>query len=224
MDTNGHWATRRTGLVPTPPPAVRHSKRSVLDEAGRPTAPEPPQETSFTAGGLAVGRHLVDVHNHYRGELQALRGLLDQVVQGIATAERARGEINQFALRANNWTLGGVCQQKCVSFTDHHTAEDSSIFPHLRARQRSLRDVLDRLDAEHHLIGDVLEEIDASLIHLARNPTDIGPVSEAVDLLTDTLLSHFAYEERELLGPLAQHGFFPGQVTPDQGGGRRVGR
>jgi hypothetical protein len=28
-----------------------------------------------------------------------------------------------------------------------------------------------------------------------------------VDLLTDTLLSHLAYEERELIGPLARHGF-----------------
>ena len=26
------------------------------------------------------------------------------------------------------------------------------------------------------------------------------------------LLSHFANEERELVGPLARHGFFPGQV------------
>ena len=29
-----------------------------------------------------------------------------------------------------------------------------------------------------------------------------------VDLLTDTLLSHLAYEERELLHPLARHGFY----------------
>ncbi len=29
----------------------------------------------------------------------------------------------------------------------------------------------------------------------------------AVDLLTDTLLSHLAYEERELAHPLAEFGF-----------------
>lgn len=28
-----------------------------------------------------------------------------------------------------------------------------------------------------------------------------------MDLLTDTLLSHLSYEERELLGPLARHAF-----------------
>lgn len=37
-------------------------------------------------------------------------------------------------------------------------------------------------------------------------------MTEAIDLLTDTLLSHFAYEERELVGPLARHGFFTGQI------------
>ena len=32
-------------------------------------------------------------------------------------------------------------------------------------------------------------------------------MQQAVDLLTDTLLSHLSYEERELIGPLARHGF-----------------
>ena len=32
-------------------------------------------------------------------------------------------------------------------------------------------------------------------------------VQRSVDLLTDTLLSHLAYEERELVGPLARQGF-----------------
>ena len=29
-----------------------------------------------------------------------------------------------------------------------------------------------------------------------------------MDLLTDSLLSHFSYEERELVEPLARHGFY----------------
>lgn len=58
----------------------------------------------------------------------------------------------------------------------------------------------------------LLESVDTALVHLARHPTDYGPITEAVDLLTDTLLSHFAYEERELVGPLARFGFYPGQV------------
>ncbi len=34
----------------------------------------------------------------------------------------------------------------------------------------------------------------------------------AVEALSSALLSHFAYEERELVGPLSRHGFYPGQI------------
>jgi hypothetical protein len=193
-------------------PSARLSKRTMLDEASRPTTPEPAPEVSFTPHGILVGRHLVDVHEHYRGELRELRGLLKRVAQGVITAGQARGELNEFALRANNWAFGEMCQRQCVSFVEHHTLESGSIFPHLGSRQRSLQDVLDRLDAEHHVIGQVLKDLDAALVHLARNPTELDPITEAVDLLTDTMLSHFAYEERELIAPLARYGFYPGQV------------
>ncbi len=37
---------------------------------------------------------------------------------------------------------------------------------------------------------------------------DYGHVIElGIDLPTDTLMSHLAYEERELFRPLAEHGF-----------------
>jgi hypothetical protein len=152
------------------------------------------------------------VHDHYRGELQELRGLLGRVAHGAITAGQARSELNRFALRANNWTVGGLCQRQCVALLEHHLAEDGSIFPHLRRRQPSLQPVLNRLAAEHNVIGEVLEDIDAALIHLAQNPTELGPISDVVDLLTDTMLSHFAYEERELVASVTQHGFYPGQV------------
>ena len=39
---------------------------------------------------------------------------------------------------------------------------------------------------------------------LVADPLRIDDVARAVDLLTDTLLSHLSYEERELVGPLAR--------------------
>ena len=39
-------------------------------------------------------------------------------------------------------------------------------------------------------------------------PDTGAQVQAAVDLLTDTLLSHLAYEERELVEPLARLGFY----------------
>jgi len=49
-------------------------------------------------------------------------------------------------------------------------------------------------------------------VHLVSEPRDIDRVSAAVDLLADTLLSHLAYEEAELVEPLARLGFYDSQV------------
>ena len=71
--------------------------------------------------------------------------------------------------------------------------------------------MIDRLAEEHVVIHDVLEEVDRRLVDLvAAGPAAAGAALEAlaqqVDVLTDTLLSHLAYEERELLHPLATFG------------------
>ena len=70
--------------------------------------------------------------------------------------------------------------------------------------------MIDRLEEEHETIADVLERVDRALVALvAAAATTASPAcGRAVDLLTDTLLSHLAYEERELVEPLARHGFY----------------
>jgi iron-sulfur cluster repair protein YtfE (RIC family) len=209
-----HWVVRRTGIRPTPAPdpAQWRSGRTVLDEATRPVGAEPAAGVSFSRIGLAVGSHLVDVHDHYRAELAEVRTVLTKVREGTTSIGQARAGLNATALRANDWTLAGVCQAECRSLTQHHEMETQAVFPHLRRSHRSLEAVIDRLNTEHRAIHELLEEIDAALVELARRPGDYHRIGQAIDLLTDTLLSHFAYEERELIGPLAQYGFFPGQV------------
>ncbi|RKR87836.1 hemerythrin HHE cation binding domain-containing protein [Micromonospora pisi] len=212
MTDTQHWLTARTGLVPTPPPQTRHSTTEVWDESTRPTAPEPDRETRFTGRGLSAGKHLIEVHNHYRAELTRVRDILEQVRANAMDVGVARGELNAMTLRSNNWTLGSICQSYCLSLTQHHTMESGGIFPHLRASDQGLAAVIERLDQEHQVIHDVLEAVDQALVDLVRHPEDLSGVQEAVDVLTDALLSHLAYEERELVGPLSRFGFFGGQV------------
>ena len=64
------------------------------------------------------------------------------------------------------------------------------------------------------MIADVLEQVDEALVGMvggdgygAAGREALDELQRAVDLLTDTLLSHLSYEERELVHPLAQHGF-----------------
>jgi iron-sulfur cluster repair protein YtfE (RIC family) len=93
--------------------------------------------------------------------------------------------------------------------TNHHTLEDRSVFPHIRRHDPQLVPVLDRLEAEHETIAELLERVDQALVGLVTPGGDgIVGVNAAIDLLTDALLSHFSYEERELIEPLARYGFY----------------
>ncbi len=213
-DTTSMPDQRLTGLdvAPTPEPSARHGADMPWDESSRPTASAPGGlQPAYTDTGRAVARHLVDVHDALRSELAQVRTLVEQVRSGLAPGA-ARSVLHDLALRQNDWTLGAYCQSYCRFVTGHHSLEDHQIFPHLRSSESSLSPVIDRLQEEHVTIHGVIDAVDKALVRLAEDNRDLGPLEEAVDLLSDTLLSHLSYEERELLGPLARHGFYPGQV------------
>jgi hypothetical protein len=88
----------------------------------------------------------------------------------------------------------------------HHTLEDQGLFPHLRSADLRLRPVIDRLQQEHLTIHDVLEGVDQALVQFVSVPDGMAGLRAAVDLLSDALLSHLAYEERELVEPIARLG------------------
>lgn len=211
-DNKTSAAESELGVTPTPDDGTRLSPRMPWDESTRPTAPPAPVGLRYTPRGRAVSRHLVDVHDQLRAELRQIRDLMDRVNQGTLGIDAARSQLNRMTLRQNNWTLGAYCEAYCRVVTQHHTLEDEGIFAHLRSVDSGLAPVLDRLEDEHRVIHDVLEGVDRALARLAANPDDHTELSRAVDLLTDTLLSHFAYEERELLEPLARHGMYEGQL------------
>jgi hemerythrin-like domain-containing protein len=177
---------------------------TVWDESQRPTGPAPDPAVPLTAAQRASGQHLVEVHNHLRQELEQLRDLVEQVAAGALDLGDARSMINTMTMRQNSWTLGTYCESYCRVVTTHHTIEDVNLFPRLRAADPRLVPVVDRLEAEHHVIADVLERVDAALVAMVTHPDGIAAVREAVELLTDTLLSHLSYEERELVEPLGR--------------------
>jgi hemerythrin-like domain-containing protein len=191
---------------PTPDDGERLSEHAAWDEATRPTLGPPDPDRRYTPDQQAAGQHLVDVHDHLRAELMRLRQLVEQVGQGTADPRQVRSFITRMTIRQNNWTLGTFCETYCRVVTQHHTLEDRAVFPHLRRAEPALEAVLDRLHEEHEVIADLLERVDEALIELVT-AGDMEEVRGAVDLLTDALLSHFSYEERELIEPLARHGF-----------------
>ncbi len=194
-------------MVPTPDDGTRLSTQSPWDESTRPTGPAPDPDRAYTDHEKAAGQHLVDVHDMLRGELDQVRSLVDQVASGRVDAGTARSHVNEMTMRQNAWTLGAYCQSYCRVVTGHHSLEDQAMLPHLRRADPRLAPVVDRLEAEHRVIHDVLEGVDAALVEMVRDGGDVTGLRAAVDLLTDTLLSHLSYEERELVEPLARLGF-----------------
>jgi hemerythrin-like domain-containing protein len=199
------------GVTPTPDTGERLSTARLWDESARPAGPQPPVDASYSAHGRAAARHLVEIHDHLRSELSQIRDLIAQV-RDAASAARVRSAINQMTLRQNSWTLGAYCASYCRIVTGHHTLEDQAVFPHLRAAEPGLAPVLDRLADEHKTIHQVLEDVDAALVEHLRSTDRFDGLQEAADILTDVLLSHLAYEEAQLVEPLARHGFYGGQL------------
>jgi iron-sulfur cluster repair protein YtfE (RIC family) len=199
----------RFPVTPTPDDGTRLSDERPWDESTRPAAPTPEPERDYSDEELAAGKHLIDVHDALRAELGRLRDAIDEVDAGGADPAALRSFFNRMTIRQNNWTLGAFCQSYCRAVTGHHSLEDSSVFPHLGQADSRLQAVLARLGEEHETIAEILERIDRALVALvASEPEAMARVREAVDLITDAMASHFAYEERELVEPLARLGFY----------------
>jgi len=91
------------------------------------------------------------------------------------------------------------CHGFCTSLDGHHVGEDRVLFPALAEERPDLVPVLRQLEQDHamiaHLIGGLRRAIDdgGTVQDLERHLDGIGAIME----------SHFRYEERQLLGPLA---------------------
>jgi hemerythrin-like domain-containing protein len=86
----------------------------------------------------------------------------------------------------------------------HHTIEDYQLFPSMRREENALGPVLDRLHWEHEVIAEQIDRLDRALVAMMNDPGKLEEVRRVADELGDMLLSHLAYEEDELLGPLGR--------------------
>ena len=80
------------------------------------------------------------------------------------------------------------------------------MFPDLAGADPALQPVLDRLGSEHEVIHLVLERLDRALVAMVSGTA--GPAGDdaraAAARLVEVLVSHLAYEEEQLLGPLGR--------------------
>lgn len=195
-----------SSLQATPDDGRRLSPVAAWDEATRPRARAPQPSPEPSERGLLAAQGLLDAHGELRGQLADIRRLADQVLSGTLGVGQARSVLNSMAVRQANWSLGAYCATYCTLVAQHHYGEDGEIFPYLRRHDRQLSSVLDRLEAEHVTIHDLLDRVDRALVALVDGqPAGGQRLNEVVDLFTDALLSHLSYEEQQLLQPMAEH-------------------
>jgi hemerythrin-like domain-containing protein len=98
------------------------------------------------------------------------------------------------------WRLRIDCLRYCYFVHSHHNAEDVAFFPELREANPAINPVIDRLEADHRRVSDLLDEVEAAAKALADDESEPArdAVVAALRTLGEDLLSHLDYEERNL--------------------------
>lgn len=103
-------------------------------------------------------------------------------------------------MAAGNGTLGAQLRVNCLTFCqglhNHHTGEDTMMFPFLTDRHPEAAPVLKRLSEEHEQIAGLVAELRRTL---AGEHADPAAARAEVERLTRDLEAHLTYEEEKLI-------------------------
>jgi iron-sulfur cluster repair protein YtfE (RIC family) len=131
-----------------------------------------------------------------RDDLATVRALAARVTDGLPRGALA-AEIGSLQTNGVLWQLKAGCLHHCRFVHGHHSLEDAALFPVLRRANPDLGPVLERLNAEHRRVSDLLDEVESAAGAIEEDRTR---VIEALDALAEQLLAHLDFEE-ESLGP-----------------------
>lgn len=80
----------------------------------------------------------------------------------------------------------------------HHTTEDDVVFPELVRRAPHLADLMDRTDADHHHLDELMEDVTAALGAISEG-TGAERAAALLREVADHMDEHLDMEDRELL-------------------------
>ena len=133
-----------------------------IDEATRPTWDPSPSVMEGDRGD-GMGELLLRIHRHLRDEFQFLFRTLEDAVAHRGSAETAKPLVQRLSRSMNYVALGTLCSGYCSMLAMHHSIEDRSIFPELGKIEPSMTPVLKQLHAEHEIIAQIIDRLNASL-------------------------------------------------------------
>jgi Hemerythrin HHE cation binding domain len=161
--------------------------------------------------GDAMVAELKWVHDMIRGDLRIVRQLAADAEAGRPAAELAAG-IATLAAGGPLWQLRVNCLQYCQFVHHHHQAESVMLFPALRRANPALGPVVDRLEADHARVSGLLDDVTGAAHDLADDdsPAVRRQLSVALQVLSDVLLAHLAYEEENVADTMRGMPGWPG--------------
>lgn len=136
--------------------------------------------THDTTRLIAWDRELRAVHTRLRQSLQIARDAIDK--DGPRSAD-----------------LRLFCTGFCTALDGHHRREDDTMFPEILAAHPDLADVLRELTRDHHMLAHLLGELQRAV----DADHDAATLHRHLDGIEAVMETHFRYEEKRLLEPLA---------------------
>jgi hypothetical protein len=166
--------------------------------------------TSFDEAGNVLPGELKWVHSLIRGDLQACRELAIDVAHG-ASRDEVRAQIDKLQTRGPLFRLRANCLYHCRFVHAHHGHEDAWLFPAVRRFSPEMEAVVDKLEADHRRVSDLLDGVENSARQLG-GPDDVAArrlLVGTLDELSRHLLEHLAYEEESLAPVLDAWDYWP---------------
>ena len=141
------------------------------------------------------------VHGMIRRDLETVRELATAVRDGLPPFE-VEAAIRSLATNGPLWQLKVNCLRYCHFVESHHRLESIALFPAIRAHDPDLGPVVDKLEADHHVVSGHLDEVEAATRALgaAGSAGRRGDLIAALERLSADLLAHLDFEE-DSLGP-----------------------
>jgi iron-sulfur cluster repair protein YtfE (RIC family) len=157
----------------------------------------------------APGEHLLEelkwVHDMLRKDLLTIRSLAERVGSG-ATPAVVRSTIRQLQTQSPLWQLRVNCMRYCQFVHHHHSAESAMLFPALRRADPKLGPTVDRLEADHRKVSDLLDQTEslADLLGSDDTPDTRKRLVLSLRELSTHLLEHLDFEEESIAPALRQ--------------------
>jgi hypothetical protein len=156
-----------------------------------------------TERGRAMFEELLWVHSAIRRDLEIVERLAAEVGEGLS-GEAVGEALDELKTNGPLWRLKVNCLTYCRFVHAHHGAEDRLLFPALRAADASIGPIVDRLEADHARVSDLLDVVESAARALTES--DRGDARRRVIAglrgLHGHLLEHLDYEEANAGSPM----------------------